>query len=158
MLKKDPSVHQLVLQPLACYHHHLTREVLTYNLPQSISSKAKRTKALLQNSFTIGAPLCSNVSSTNVNGLAPSLRFNSFWKSRVLCVLLCCRGLGAIFRQSFYCMTRIRISLFPEGRIVWLPGAERKVERFLNGGGGVVFPFRKSNPNTMTRLSLRNLP
>jgi hypothetical protein len=54
------------------------------------------TFALLANSLTIGPPLCSSVSSTSVNGLALSRRFSSFWNRRVLCVLLCWMGEGAI--------------------------------------------------------------
>ncbi len=55
------------------------------------------TLALLANSLTRPFPGCSKVSRTNVNGLAPSLRFNSFWNRSILCIRRCWRAEGAIF-------------------------------------------------------------
>lgn len=40
--------------------------------------------ALVMNSSIKGLALCSSVSSTNVRGLAPSLRLSSFWNNKRL--------------------------------------------------------------------------
>ncbi len=55
-----------------------------------------QTFALDMNSRTTGAEDCSSVSSNNVKGLAPSRRFNNFWKRRRLWVLLCEIAEGAM--------------------------------------------------------------
>jgi hypothetical protein len=55
------------------------------------------TLARTMNSCTTLCADCSNVSSSNVNGLAPSRRFKSFWNNSRLCVLRCAIADGAIF-------------------------------------------------------------
>ncbi|KAI8625417.1 hypothetical protein F5Y19DRAFT_270210 [Xylariaceae sp. FL1651] len=47
------------------------------------------TLALLMNSRNTGFPLCSSVSSTNVNGLALSRKLSSFWSSSSACERAC---------------------------------------------------------------------
>ncbi len=75
---------------------HLYQGIKAFMNKIRIVNQTAHTFALFASSRTTGPPLCSKVSRTNVNGLAPSRKFNNFWKRRVLCVLLCCNGDGAI--------------------------------------------------------------
>jgi hypothetical protein len=61
------------------------------------------------NSFRTGWADCSRLSSTRVNGLAPSLRFNSFWNRRRLCVLRCAIAEGAISFLSKMLCVRLKV-------------------------------------------------
>lgn len=74
--------------------HKSVRKNATQN-----SSNKWHTLALVMNSCIIGLALCSSVSSTNVNGLALSLRLSNFWNNKRLCERLCACAEGAILSR-----------------------------------------------------------